>query len=207
MPTFLCLSSDFGTASHVWLSMDYEFKDQLLTSGGLGGNIEQQSSDISVLMHHLRSLLKMPTHGEFDFESVGWWASLTSLLRQCWYRRLPELETVKLYLKGNDVHKALRCPLLWTLRQMQSYSFSTGKKKKKPTIWVYICVCLWTPIHMYVWACNPESHSPTQYSFPRERGSGNDSCQEASWNDFPCKLWLCNPGGVWWWIPMTQEQF
>lgn len=63
--------------------MDYEFKDQLLTSGGLGGNIEQQSSDISVLMHHLRSLLKMPTHGEFDFESVGWWASLTSLLRQC----------------------------------------------------------------------------------------------------------------------------
>ena len=42
------------------------------------------------------------------------------------------METVKLYLKGNDVHKALRCPLLWTLRQMQSYSFSTGKKKKKP---------------------------------------------------------------------------
>ena len=99
IPTLLCLSSDFGTASHVWLSMDYGFKDQLLASGR-GGEHKAAVSDISVCTHHLRSLLKRPTHGEFDFESMGWWASLTSLLRWCWYRRLPELETVKLYLKG-----------------------------------------------------------------------------------------------------------
>ena len=80
--TLLCLSSDLGTASHVWLSMDYEFKDQLLASGR-GGKHKAAVSDISVCTHHLRSLLKMPTHGEFDFESVGWWASLTSLLRLC----------------------------------------------------------------------------------------------------------------------------
>lgn len=145
----------------------------------------------------------MPTHGEFDFESVGWWASLASLLRRCWYRRLPELETVKLYLKGNDVHKAEATSVDCKADAVLFFLY----RKKKNTVWAYVCVCLWTPIHMCVWACNPESHSPTQYSFPRERGSRNDSCQEASWNDFPCKLWLCNPGGAWWWIPMTQERF
>ena len=56
-------------------------------------------------MHCLRSLLKTPTHRELDFVSVGWWAFLTSHLRRCCGRSLPELGTVKLYLKGNDVHK------------------------------------------------------------------------------------------------------
>lgn len=68
-----------GLPGLVWLGMAYEFKDHLFSLWKQGA--EQQSSDISVLMHCLRRLLKIPTHREFDFVSVGWWAFLTSHLR------------------------------------------------------------------------------------------------------------------------------
>ena len=133
--------------------MDYEFKDQLLASGR-GGKHKAAVSDISVCTHHLRSLLKMPTHGEFDFESVGWWASLTSLLRWCWYRRLPELETVKLYLKGKMTFTRQK-PLLWTVRQMQSYSFSTEKKTLSGSTSVFACE------HPYTCMCEHATQKAT----------------------------------------------
>lgn len=109
-----------------------------------GKKIEQQSSDISVLTHCLRSLLNIPNPKELDFVSLRWRAFLTRHLRRCRIRWLAELETVKLYLPGNDVHKG--GPPLWIVRQTQYYYSS----REKCCVWVHVYVCMCTHLHTHV---------------------------------------------------------
>lgn len=74
-----CLSSDFGTP---WPCLaGHPFMSSKINCLAFGQKIGQQSSDINVLKHCLRRLLKIPTHGLFDFVSLGWQAFLTSPLR------------------------------------------------------------------------------------------------------------------------------
>lgn len=105
--------------------------------------------------------LKMPTHGEFDFESVGWWASLASLLRRCWYRRLPELETVKLYLKGNDVHKAEATSVDCKADAVLFFLYRKKKKQQQHCLGLRLCL----PVNTHTHVCvsmqprKPQSHT------------------------------------------------